>query len=249
MSERAEATRLRIDDLAQRSGIASGTIRFYQREGLISPPVREGRVAYYGEEHVRRLERVRALKAQGLPLSVVGDLLAREDAGEEIGAWLALDSAVFGPGSGGEPVDEDALASLGLKRRDIKGLERAGVLRRTDDGLLEAPPGILELTARLVEGGVPPATIRVGAEAVARHLRDVAEEMAGLGWEIFADEREQIAADESVAEEVLARLEHLRSLAHRTVSTLFRQLLADAIQERSQPFAEETAAKRKRRPR
>ena len=55
MSE-AEITRLRIDDLAQRSGIPSGTIRFYQREGLIPPPEHEGRVAYYGEQHVRRLE-------------------------------------------------------------------------------------------------------------------------------------------------------------------------------------------------
>jgi hypothetical protein len=33
------------------------------------------------------------------------------------------------------------------------------------------------------------------------------------------------------------------------VNTLFRQLLDEAIQERSQPFAEETVAKRQRRTR
>src|SRR6059036_2699839 len=92
----------------------SGTIRFYQREGLIPPPRREGRVAYYSEAHLQRLERIRALRAQGLPLSVVGDLLARDDAGEDITAWLALDSAVFRRPASAQPLDEDALAGLGV---------------------------------------------------------------------------------------------------------------------------------------
>ena len=239
-----EATgRLRIDDLSQRSGIASGTIRFYQREGLIPPPEREGRVAYYSEEHLRRLERVRALQGRGLPLSVVGDLLAREDAGEDVAGWLALDSAVFG-GRRGEPVDQDALAALGLEASDVAALEAAGVLRSARPGDLEAPPGILELTARLVEGGVPPATITAGSEVVAARLREVAEAMATLGWEVFAEERALISADEPVAEDVLARFEHLRSLAQRVVGTLFRQLLDEAIQARSEPFARETVARR-----
>jgi DNA-binding transcriptional MerR regulator len=209
MSVPTATERLRIDDLAQRSGIASGTIRFYQREGLIPPPEREGRVAYYSEEHLHRLARIRALQAKGLPLSVVGDLLEREDAGEDVGGWLALDSAVFGRGAGAEPLEE--------------------------------------LTGRLVEAGIPPDKIAVGAEVVARQLRAVAEEMADLGWDVFAPERERISADEPVAEEVLDRLEHLRSLAQRIVATVFRQSLDRAILERSRPFAEETIARRGRR--
>jgi DNA-binding transcriptional MerR regulator len=240
------AGRMRIDELAQRSGVASGTIRFYQREGLIPPPEREGRVAYYSDEHLRRLERVRALQAQGLPLSMVGDLLAREDAGEDIAGWLALDSAVFGRPDGGEPIDEKALAALGVDDGDLADLEAAAVLRRGEDGRLEALPGMLELTARLVEGGVPPATIAAGAERVAKRLREVAGTMADLGWDVFAPERERISADEPVAEAVLARLEHLRSLAQRIVATLFRELLDEAIRERSEPFARETVARRRR---
>jgi len=239
--------RLRIDELAQRSGLPSGTIRFYQREGLIPPPEREGRVAFYSEEHLRRLERVRALQAQGLPLSVVGDLLAREDAGEDISGWLALDSAVFGRRDGGQPVDEEALEGLGVGRDDLDALEAAGALRRGDDGRLEAPRGMLELIARLVEGGVPPATIARGAERVGARLRDVAETMAQLGWEVFTPERERIAAAEPVAEDVLARLEYLRSLAQRIVGTLFADLLDEAVRTRSEPFATETVARRRRR--
>ena len=241
-----ETGRIRIDELAQRSGIPSGTIRFYQRQGLIPPPEREGRVAYYSEEHLRRLERVRALQSQGLPLSVVGDLLDRQDAGEDIAGWLALDSAVFGRRGGGQPIDAEALAALGVGDTDLAKLEAAGVLRRDDDGLLEAPPGMLELTARLVEGGVPPTTIAAGAELVSARLGEIARTMADLGWEVFAPERERISADQPVAEDVLARLEHLRSLAQRIVATLFRQLLDEAIRARSAPFAKETAARRRR---
>jgi DNA-binding transcriptional MerR regulator len=207
MSVQALAARMRIDELAHRSGVASGTIRYYQREGLISPPEREGRVAYYSEEHLRRLERVRALQGQGLPLSVVGDLLAREDAGEDIAGWLALDSAVFGRAAAGEPIEE--------------------------------------LTARLLEVGVPPETIAAGADLIRDRLREVAETMSGLGWEVFAEERERIAAGEQVPEDVLARFEHLRTLAQRIVSSLFRELLDEAVRERTEPFAEEAVARRR----
>ena len=247
MSVEASEGRLRIDDLAQRAAMPSGTIRFYQREGLIPPPEREGRVAYYSHEHLRRLERIRTLQAQGLPLSVVGDLLAREAAGEDISGWLALDSFVFNRPAGGEPVDEEALATVGVGADTLGVLEAAGVLRRRADGQLTALPGTLELTARLVEGGVPPATIAAGAERVAERLREVAGTMAELGWDVFAPERESISADQPVAEEVLARLEHLRSLAQRVVATLFRELLDEAIRARSEPFAEETVARRQGR--
>jgi hypothetical protein len=144
-------------------------------------------------------------------------------------------------------VDEEALAALGVGADTVAALEAAGALRRADDGGLMALPGILELTARLVEGGVPPATIAAGAEHVAEQLREVARTMAALGWEVFAPERERISADEPVAEDVLARLEHLRSLAQRTVATLFRELLDEAIRTRSEPFAEETVARRRGR--
>jgi DNA-binding transcriptional MerR regulator len=228
--------RLRIDDLAQQTGIPSGTIRFYQREGLIEAPEREGRVAYYSPAHADRLRRVRALQSQGLPLSLVRDLLAREDAGEDIGGWLALDTAVFGPRGAGAPVDPGALQALGLGDDDVAALERGGVLRRGDDGALTAVPGMLELTARLLDGGVPPDAIRAGSEVIAGRLREVAEAMARLGWDVFAGERERLSADEPVAQEVLDKLEHLRSLAHRIVGTLFAELLDEAIRERSEPL-------------
>jgi DNA-binding transcriptional MerR regulator len=241
----AKSARLRIDELAHRSGIASGTIRFYQREGLIDPPEREGRVAYYDPSHVERLGRIRALQAHGLPLALIRDLLAREDAGHDISAWLALDSAVFGKRHTVDPVDERTLTRLGLEADDIAALARAGVFRR-QGGALTALPGMLELMARLLDAGVEAATLRVGAELIATRLRGVADSIAALGWEVFAADRERLlAADPGAAADVLAKLEHLRSLALRIVETQFPLLLDEAVRERSEAFALEVAGGRR----
>ena len=45
----------RIDDLAQRAGVAVDTIRYYQSKALLEPPRRQGRVAWYDDGHLERL--------------------------------------------------------------------------------------------------------------------------------------------------------------------------------------------------
>lgn len=239
------SARLRIDELAQLSGVASGTIRFYQREGLIPPPEREGRVAFYDPEHLHRLERIRAFQEQGLPLAVIGGLLEREERGEDVAGWLALDAAVFAPAAAAsEAVPDGAFDRLGLEPEDIEALAVAGLIQR-ENGRLEATPGLLELTTRLIEAGVQPRTISAGAALVAERLRAVAEAMGQLGWDVFAPERQRIEADEPVAEEVLAKLEEMRGLAQRIVATLFPRLLDEMTRTRVEGYAEELAGRRR----
>ncbi len=68
---------LRIDDLAHEAGIPSRTIRFYNTEGLLPPPLMRGRVAYYSQEHLLVLNIIKELKErQNLPLDVIKQLLA-----------------------------------------------------------------------------------------------------------------------------------------------------------------------------
>jgi DNA-binding transcriptional MerR regulator len=240
--------RLRIDELAQRSAIASGTIRFYQREGLIAAPQRDGRVAYYDREHLRRLERIRALQAQHLPLTLIRDLLEREDRGEDISGWLALDRAVFSS-EGGETVTRRQLATLGFKKEEVEALVAAGVLWTGDGTGLRGQTGILVLLTRLVDAGVASATIAAGARELTNGLRAVAETIANLGWEVFASERARIESDEPVAGEILARFQHLRGLTERVVARMFPRLLDEAIRQRTEPYAVEVArAQRRRRP-
>lgn len=60
------------------------TVRYYQSRGLLDPPRREGRIAWYGSAHLERLARIRELQAQGLTLATIGRLLRGElDASDE----------------------------------------------------------------------------------------------------------------------------------------------------------------------
>ena len=46
--------------------VSVDTIRFYQKRQLLPPPRREGRIAWYGPEHVERLARIKDLQRRGL---------------------------------------------------------------------------------------------------------------------------------------------------------------------------------------
>jgi DNA-binding transcriptional MerR regulator len=68
--------RFRVEDLADRADVSVDTIRFYQKRSLLEPPVREGRVAWYGPDHLERLARIRELQTQGLTLALIGRVLS-----------------------------------------------------------------------------------------------------------------------------------------------------------------------------
>lgn len=65
-----------IQELASAAGVTTRTIRYYVEQGVLPPPER-GRPAEYTEEHVRRLDLVRRLKEQYLPLEEIRDMLQR----------------------------------------------------------------------------------------------------------------------------------------------------------------------------
>ncbi|MEJ5914878.1 MerR family transcriptional regulator [Pseudokineococcus sp. 1T1Z-3] len=72
---------MRISELADRTGTAPATIKFYAREGLLPPAEHTGyNQVDYGEAHVRRLHLVRALvDVAGLPIARVRDVVAAVD--------------------------------------------------------------------------------------------------------------------------------------------------------------------------
>ncbi|MDQ5822728.1 MAG: MerR family transcriptional regulator [Chloroflexota bacterium] len=65
-----------IQELADRAGVTTRTIRYYVEQGVLPPPER-GRPAEYTTEHVRLLDLVRRLKEQYLPLEEIRDMLQR----------------------------------------------------------------------------------------------------------------------------------------------------------------------------
>jgi DNA-binding transcriptional MerR regulator len=70
------ADEMTLAELADASGLAARTIRFYIARGLLDGPVKAGRSAAYTPEHLARLEKIKKLQSQGRTLSDIGSSLA-----------------------------------------------------------------------------------------------------------------------------------------------------------------------------
>ncbi len=89
---------MRIDDLAQRAGVPSRTIRYYTQQGLLPPPELRGRVGYYSDTHLERLRLIKELQEKRfLPLNVIRNVIRKFEAGADLDAMLAPLDMVFAP--------------------------------------------------------------------------------------------------------------------------------------------------------
>jgi DNA-binding transcriptional MerR regulator len=74
--------------LAEASGIPARTIRFYIARGILDGPVKGGRGAEYTADHLRRLERIQHLQAEGRTLAEIAAALSgRRPRGPEPAPW------------------------------------------------------------------------------------------------------------------------------------------------------------------
>src|SRR4029078_2617365 len=71
----------RIDELAQRAGVAVDTIRYYQREGLLPSGERNAHTRPFGPEPLELIERIRALQSRRCSLAAIHAILERDDPG------------------------------------------------------------------------------------------------------------------------------------------------------------------------
>lgn len=67
---------MKLDELADASGVAARTVRYYVQRGLLPAPAFRGKDTAYGREHLLRLKAIRRLQDQHLPLDVIQAQLA-----------------------------------------------------------------------------------------------------------------------------------------------------------------------------
>ena len=111
----------RIDELAQRAGVAVDTIRYYQREGLLPSGERSGRTRRFGPEHLERLERIRALQSRRFSLAAIRALLERDDPGALAGLLIGSEEATYD--------HDELLETAGVDAAFVRDLTEAGLLR------------------------------------------------------------------------------------------------------------------------
>ena len=69
---------LTLAELANQTGLAARTIRFYIARGLLDGPSVSGRGAVYTHEHLERLRQIQALQAAGATLNEIAFQVPRE---------------------------------------------------------------------------------------------------------------------------------------------------------------------------
>jgi DNA-binding transcriptional MerR regulator len=67
----ARESRHAIGELAELAGVSRRTVRYYVQEGLLPSPLGVGRGRHYGDEHLDRLLKVKALQEQGRTLDEI----------------------------------------------------------------------------------------------------------------------------------------------------------------------------------
>jgi len=81
---------IKLSELSTQAGVPPRTIRLYISRGLLAGPLRGGRGAVYGKEHLETLHKIRDLQAKGLTLKEIAHVLAGEGPPEglpEPAAW------------------------------------------------------------------------------------------------------------------------------------------------------------------
>ncbi len=221
----SNADEFTIDELAARTGLTVRTVRFYATQGLLPPPERRGRVAYYGPVHRLRLELIRALQDHGYTLAAIERVLARVPLDAEP-AEYAVQSAVLAPWLPEPPEQYDRAA---LERRvgrrisdeELRYLEQVGALERVDSDAGDAfrtSTAVLGHALELLALPVPVSVLRDSAAIIDEHATAVAE---GLTEVFITAIWGPYQRGELDSEQVVAMLARLRPLAVQGLVSAF----------------------------
>ena len=90
-------TEFRLHDLARASGVSARNIRAYRERGLLDPPRRVGRAAFYDAAHLMQLQTIDRLLARGFTSAHIAEFFETLRAGRDVGDVLGLDPAILGP--------------------------------------------------------------------------------------------------------------------------------------------------------
>jgi Cd(II)/Pb(II)-responsive transcriptional regulator len=144
---------LKIGELAQRAQCQAETIRYYEREGLLPPPMRTtGNYRIYGTAHLERLAFIRNCRALDMALDEIRQLLHLRDSPQQTShaAHAVLDEHVAHVTA--------RISELRQLQRQLQSLRRQCQPTGTDrecgilDGLSQAGPRIRKRSGAHIRG-------------------------------------------------------------------------------------------------
>ena len=210
--------RFTIDELARAADTKVSTIRLYQQRGLLPPPVIEGRVGYYGDDHRARLRLIADLRARGFSLAAIRELADTWESGRDLGAVLGVERAL------GTPAARVRVTRAELDREFTEladdptlmaRVEKLGAARPVAGDELEVDSGFLDVGRTLRELGIPLAVMLDEFERVQAFAHDAAQRYVELFEQFVWDPSK--ARDAAELERVATAIQSMRASATAVV--------------------------------
>ena len=238
-AEDGAADRLTLEQVAQRSGVPSRTIRFYRQSGLVEPPARVGRQAWYTSAHVERLRRVAALREQGLGLDAIARVL-RDPRGSRasLAPLLQIGEELRTPWLDEHTDGESVLEAAAVLQ--IFGTDAAALLPELERYEVIHPVAgshprsyrvpsrtALELSGRLHRIGVHPQLMYRANSLMQARLDALAQALIDL----FAEEPTAGFPGWPAPDRVSASFAELQDVALRAVQTSFARAIQQALED------------------
>jgi MerR family transcriptional regulator, copper efflux regulator len=137
---------MKIGELAAAADVSVDTLRYYEKQGLVAPPVRAPNgYRSYGPAHLERVLFVRSAQALGFTLTQIGAIIARLAQGQ------------FGRADIEQQL-QAKLVEIDAQIRRLQGLKRE--LRRTVDSLSCASDARLGAPAATLAAPGAPARVK-----------------------------------------------------------------------------------------
>lgn len=215
-----------IDELAQTSGMTVRNIRAHQSRGLLQAPIVRGRIGFYDDRHVARLELIQQLQSGGFNLTAIQRLVERaERTGDDIGNLRNLVLTSFAEEQS-EVMTRDELGRLLGSEIDSrlikKGIELGFVLQLDDDRFEVLSPTIMRAAVQCIELGVPLEMLINVLKAVNIHTRSISDAFIKMVDEGIIRPVEKDGMPPEAFPQVLTAIESLRPLAAEVALAGFR---------------------------
>jgi len=233
-----------IEQLASQAETATSTVRMYQTRGLLPPPVRRGRIGYYGAGHLSRLRLIADLQEQGFSLASIKRLTEAWESGRSLDDVLGLETEVASVWAREEPVRlrlrdfRKHFAGQQVTPAIIRRAIRMGLISLDGASVVVKHPGFLRIGSELAHQGIPSAealdeleTLQAAADSIAERFTRVFERHM---WHDFVEAgmpSERIAT-------LTDSLGKLSALAEEVTGLVLR----DALRRKASEFLAEQAA-------
>lgn len=170
----------RLDELAQLSGVNARNIRAYRERGLLDPPRRVGRSAYYDDAHLAQLKVIAQLLNKGFSSAHIAEFFSAVRHGQDLADVLGIERAKLAAHR--SPIAADIAADV--SEDDARTLVEAGLAELSDGALVLTDP---TLSAAAADSSDQRTLIATAAH-VARLTADTVNELAGQTVAILAED-------------------------------------------------------------